>query len=53
MEPNVQIRRELRAEDFEEISAGSAAEPPRQVKELASDICYAFGIPDPVLFARQ
>jgi len=53
LEPNVQIRRELRAEDFEEISAGSAAEPPRQVKELASDICYAFGIPDPVLFARQ
>jgi len=53
LERNVQIRRELRAEDFEEISAGTASEPPRQVKELASDVCFAFGIPEPVMFARR
>jgi hypothetical protein len=53
LEPNVQIRRELRAEDFEEISAGTASEPPRQVRQLGSDVCFAFGIAEPVMFARR
>ena len=53
LEPNVQIQRELRAEDFEEISAATAANPPRQVRELAGEICFAFGVPEPVLFARR
>src|SRR5829696_8055025 len=53
LEPNVQIRWELRAEDFEEISAGTASEPPRQVRQLGSDVCFAFGIAEPVMFARR
>ena len=52
MEPNAQIRRELRAEDLDEISAATAAGPPPQVRELAEEICFAFGIPQPVLFPR-
>jgi hypothetical protein len=53
LEPNVQIQREFRAEDFEDVSTGTASEPPRQVKELASDVCFAFGISDPVLFPQR
>lgn len=52
LEPNVQIRRELTSTDFEEIEAATAASPPRQVEELAEDICSAFGILEPVLFDR-
>lgn len=52
LEPNVQIQRELRAEDFGEVSAATASDPPRQVRELAGEICFAFGIPEAVLFAR-
>ncbi|WP_166180777.1 AlbA family DNA-binding domain-containing protein [Rubrobacter tropicus] len=52
LEPNAQIRRELRAEDFAEISAASATDPPPQMRELAEEICFAFGIPQPVLFPR-
>ena len=53
LEPNVQVRREFRAEDFEEVSAGTASEPPRQVRELSSDVCFAFGISEPVLVAQR
>ncbi|WP_166398810.1 AlbA family DNA-binding domain-containing protein [Rubrobacter marinus] len=52
LEPNAQIRRELRAEDFAEISAATATDPPPQVRELAEEVCFAFGIPQPVLFPR-
>ena len=48
--PSCQIRRELISADFEEIGAATAASPPRQVEELAEDICSAFGILEPVLF---
>lgn len=48
LEPNVQIRRELSAEDFEEVS-GAGATPSPQVRELADDICSTFGLTNPVL----
>jgi hypothetical protein len=48
LEPNTQIRREFTAQDFEEV-AGAGANPPQQVRELADDVCSAFGIEDPVL----
>lgn len=44
LEPNVQIRRELSAEDFEEVS-GAGATPSLQVRELAGDICSTFVSP--------
>jgi hypothetical protein len=48
LEPNIHIRREFTAEDFEEVvSAG--ANPPQQVRELAEDVCSAFGIENQVL----
>ena len=53
LETNVQVQREFRAEDFEEVSAGTASEPPRQVKQLASEVCSAFGISEPVLFPQR
>ena len=53
LEPNVQIRRELTASDFEEIGAATAAEPPPQVRELAEDVCSAFGLVQPVLLDRE
>jgi hypothetical protein len=40
--PSYQIRRELISADFEEIEAATAASPPRQVEELAEDICSAY-----------
>jgi len=43
LEPNIQIRREFTAEDFDEVARATAAEPPPQVKELADDLCSAFG----------
>ena len=52
LDPHVQIRRELAADDFKEIRSATAASPPPQVKELAEDICSAFGIVEPVLFDR-
>jgi len=48
LEPNIQIRREFTAQDFEEI-AMAGANPPQQVRELADDVCSAFGIENPVL----
>jgi hypothetical protein len=48
LEPNIQIRREFTAQDFEEVT-GAGANPPQQVRELADDVCSAFGIEDPVL----
>jgi hypothetical protein len=42
LEPNIQIRREFTAQDFEEV-VGTGATPPPQVRELADDICSAFG----------
>ncbi len=53
LEPNVQIRRELTAADFDEIGAATRTAPPQQVKELADDICSAFGVAEPVLFDRS
>jgi hypothetical protein len=48
LEPNIHIRREFTSEDFEEVvSAG--ANPPQQVRELADDVCSAFGIENQVL----
>jgi hypothetical protein len=52
LDPHVQIRRELAADDFKEIRSATTASPPPQVKELAEDICSAFGIVEPVLFDR-
>ena len=52
LDPNVQIRRELTAADFEEIGAASAASPPQQIRELAEDVCSAFGVIEPVLLDR-
>jgi hypothetical protein len=52
LDPHVQIRRELAADDFKEIRSATAASPPPQVKELAEDICSAFGIVEPVLLDR-
>jgi hypothetical protein len=49
LDPHVQIRRELTSADFQEIQAATAASSPQQVKELAEDICSAFGIAEPVL----
>lgn len=43
------VRREFMAQDFEEI-ARAGVTPPQQVRELADDICSAFGIGNPVLF---
>jgi hypothetical protein len=43
LEPNIQIRREFTAEDFDEVARATAAEPPPLVKELADDLCSAFG----------
>ena len=43
LEPNIQVRREFTAEDFDEVARATAAEPPPQVKELADDLCSAFG----------
>ena len=53
LEPNVQIRRELVAEDFVEVAQGSWLSPPAQVREIVDDICSAFGLQDPVLLPRQ
>jgi hypothetical protein len=52
LDPNVQIRRELTAADFGEIQAATAATPPPQIRELAEDLCSAFGVVEPVLFSR-
>ena len=49
LEPNVQIRREFTAQDFEEV-VGAGSTPPQQMRELADDVCSAFGIENPVLF---
>lgn len=48
LEPNIQIRRTVTAEDFEEI-AGAGATPTPQIRELADDLCSAFGLSNPVL----
>lgn len=48
LEPNVQIRRTITAEDFEEITGAGATSTPR-IRELADDLCSAFGLINPVL----
>ncbi len=48
LEPNIQIRREFRPQDFEEIS-GAGATLPQQMRELADDVCSAFGLQQEVL----
>jgi hypothetical protein len=48
LEPNIQIRREITAQGFEEISM-AGANPSQQVRELAEDVSSAFGIENPVL----
>jgi hypothetical protein len=48
LEPNIQIRREFTAQDFEEV-VGAGAAPPPHVWELADDICSAFGMEHQVL----
>jgi len=48
LEPNIQIRREFTAQDFEEV-VRAGANPPQQVRELADDVCSAFGLENPVL----
>jgi hypothetical protein len=48
LEPNIQIRREFTAQDFEEIT-GAGATPPQQMRELADDVCSAFGLQHEVL----
>lgn len=48
LEPNIQIRRTITAEDFEDI-AGAEATPTPQIRELADDLCSAFGLTNPVL----
>ncbi len=53
LEPNVQIRRELTAADFDEIETATATSPPQQMRELAEDICSAFGVVESVLFDRS
>jgi hypothetical protein len=50
LEPNVQIRRDFTAEDFEEVARATAAVPPQQMRELADDVCSAFGLANRVLF---
>jgi hypothetical protein len=48
LEPNIQIRRELAAQDFAEVVEAGAT-PPQQVRELADDVCSAFGLQSQVL----
>jgi Putative DNA-binding domain len=48
LEPNIQIRREFTAQDFQEVGRTSE-NPSQQVRELADDVCSAFGIENPVL----
>ena len=48
LEPNIQIRREFTAQDFEEV-VRAGANPPQQVRELADDVSSAFGLEDQVL----
>jgi hypothetical protein len=48
LEPNIQIRREFTTQDFEEVVEAGAS-PPQQVRELADDVCSAFGLENPVL----
>lgn len=52
LDPNVQIRRELTATDFGGIRAATSAAPPPQIRELAEDLCSAFGVVEPVLLDR-
>jgi hypothetical protein len=52
LEPNIQIRREFAAQDFEEV-VRSGANPPQQVRELADDVCSALGLENPVLLDRS
>ncbi len=49
LEPNIHIRREFTAQDFEEV-VGAGVAPPQQMRDLADDVCSAFGIENPVLF---
>jgi len=48
LEPNIQIRREFTAQDFEEV-ARADANPPQQVRDLADDVCSAFGLENQAL----
>ena len=48
LEPNVQIRREFTAQDYEEV-ARAGANPSQQVRDLADDVCSAFGLENQVL----
>ena len=43
LEPNIQIRREFTAQDFEEV-ARADANPSQQVRDLADDVCSALGL---------
>ena len=49
LEPNIQIRREFTGEDFDEVTNATAATPPPRVREMADDICSAFGKENQVL----
>lgn len=53
LEPNVQVRRELSAQDFEEIAGRSRADPPPQMRQIAYEVSSAFGLKDPVLLPRE
>jgi Putative DNA-binding domain len=49
LETNVQIRRELTVEDFEQVAKATAGSVPGLVEDLADDLCSAFGLADQVL----
>lgn len=49
METNLQVRRELGPEDFDEIGRCTWASPPPQMRDLAEEISSAFGIFEPAL----
>jgi len=53
LETNLQIRRELASEDFEEIYAGTWESPPEQIRDLSWELSSAFGLQDPVLLPRE
>ncbi len=53
LEANLQIRRELGPEDFEEVGQGTWASPPPQMRDLAEDISSAFGFAEAVLLPPE
>lgn len=53
LETNLQIRREVTGEDFEEIGRGTWESPPEQIRVLAEELSAAFGLQYPVLLPKQ